>query len=394
MRHHRFRVLAAATVAVLTLAACGGSDESSDDATGEPTTEESDDRPAVGDEESGSESASDDAESGSESASGDGGDDAADDSGDAGATGISGAELPIEIEHAFGTTVIEEVPERVATVNWANHEVPLALGVVPVGMASADFGDDDGNGMLPWVEEELETLGAEPPVLFDETDGIDFEAVADTQPDVILAAYSGLTQEDYDTLTEIAPVVAYPETAWGTSWQDVITYNAAGLGMVEEGEELITELQGEIDETVAAHPELEGVSTMFMTHVDVSDLSTVNFYTANDTRAAFFEDLGLSTPAAVEEASASGEFSGSISAEQVDMFEDVELIVTYGDQELVDTLEADPLLSQMPAVESGAIVFLDGSGPMGTAANPTPLSISWVLEDYVALLAEAAAGSQ
>jgi iron complex transport system substrate-binding protein len=34
-------------------------------------------------------------------------------------------------------------------------------------------------------------------------------------------------------------------------------------------------------------------------------------------------------------------------------------------------------------------VFLDGSGPMGTAANPTPLSISWVLDDYVGELADA-----
>jgi iron complex transport system substrate-binding protein len=302
----------------------------------------------------------------------------------------SAEEFPVSIEHAFGTTTIEEAPERVATVNWANHEVPLALGVVPVGMASADFGDDDGNGLLPWVEEKLEELGGEEPVLFDETDGIDFEAVADTAPDVILAAYSGLTQEDYDTLSEIAPVVAYPEAAWATSWRDMILVNAAGMGMADEGEELVAELEGEIADTVAAHPGLEGVSTMFMTHVDTADLSTVNFYTANDTRAAFFADLGLATPAAVEEASASGEYSGSISAEQVDMFDDVELIVTYGDQALVDTLKADPLLSQMPAVANDAIVFLDGSGPLGTAANPTPLSISWVLEDYVTMLADAA----
>lgn len=302
----------------------------------------------------------------------------------------SAEEYPISIEHAFGTTTIDEAPERVATVNWANHEVPLALGVVPVGMAAANFGDDDGNGLLPWVEEKLEELGGEEPVLFDETDGIDFEAVADTAPDVILAAYSGLTQEDYDTLSEIAPVVAYPEQPWATSWRDMILVNAAGMGMAEQGEELVTELEGEIAGTVAAHPGLEGVSTMFMTHVDTADLSTVNFYTANDTRAAFFDDLGLGTPAAVEEASASGEFSGSISAEQVDVFDDVELIVTYGDQALVDTLKADPLLSQMPAVANDAIVFLDGSGPLGTAANPTPLSISWVLDDYVTMLADAA----
>ena len=147
----------------------------------------------------------------------------------------SGDFAPVTVEHALGTTTIESKPERVATVAWDNHEVPLALGVVPVGMAAANFGDDDGDGLLPWVSERLEELDAETPVLFDETDGIDFEAVADTEPDVILAGYSGLTQEDYDTLSEIAPVVAYPEGPWATSWRDMIETNAAGMGMAAEG---------------------------------------------------------------------------------------------------------------------------------------------------------------
>ena len=316
----------------------------------------------------------------------------ASDTDQSGGTAAAGSSenFPVVIEHALGTTTIPEQPERVATVAWANHEVPLALGVVPVGMAAANFGDDNGNGMLPWVEEKLDELDAEPPVLFDETDGIDFEAVADTDPDVILAAYSGLTQEDYDTLREIAPVVAYPEDAWSTSWRDVIRFNAQGLGLEAEGDALVTELETEISEAARRYPELAGTETMFLTHVDPTDLSTVNFYTANDTRAAFFTDLGLDTPAAVARASEAGDFSGSISAEQLDQFDDVELIVTYGDRELVETLRADPLLSQMPAVRNDAIVFLDGNGPMGTAANPTPLAISWVLDDYVAQLAEAA----
>ncbi|MEH3088500.1 MAG: iron-siderophore ABC transporter substrate-binding protein [Microbacterium arborescens] len=304
------------------------------------------------------------------------------------------AGYPIVIEHALGTTTLTEKPERVATVQWANHEVPLALGVVPVGMAAANFGDDDGNGLLPWVEDKLAELGGETPVLFDETDGIDFEAVAGTDPDVILASYSGLTQEDYDTLSEIAPVVAYPESAWSTSWRDMIEYNATGMGMEAEGEALITSLETEIQTEAAKYPELAGKSAMFMTHVDPSDLSTVNFYTAHDTRAAFFEDLGLSTPTSVQKASSDSEkFSGSVSAEQVDVFADVDIIVTYGDEQLVATLEGDPLLSQMPAVANGAIVSLDGSGPLGTAANPTPLSISYVLDQYLTLLAEAAGKS-
>ncbi|SFF42511.1 iron complex transport system substrate-binding protein [Blastococcus tunisiensis] len=297
---------------------------------------------------------------------------------------------PVTIEHAFGSTTIESEPERVATVQWANHEVPLALGVVPVGMAAANFGDDDGDGLLPWVSERLEELDAETPVLFDETDGIDFEAVADTDPDVILAGYSGLTQEDYDTLSEIAPVVAYPEAPWATPWREMIEVNAAGMGMAEEGAELIADLEQEIADTVAEHPQLEGTSTMFLTHVDTTDLSEVSYYTPFDTRSAFFTDLGLATPASIEAASTDPEkFSGTISAEQIDTLDDVQIIVTYGDQALVDALSADPLLSQMPAVANGAIVLLPNT-PLGTAANPTPLAISWVLEDYVALLAEAA----
>lgn len=282
-----------------------------------------------------------------------------------------------------------------ATVAWANHEVPLALGVVPVGMAAATWGDDDGDGLLPWVSERLEELDAEPPVLFDETDGIDFEAVADTQPDVILAGYSGLTQEDYDTLSEIAPVVAYPETAWGTPWRETIEVNSQALGMAAEGEALVADIEENIADTVAEHPELEGKTAMFLTHVDSTDLSEVSFYTTHDTRVQFFDDLGLSQPGSIEEASGTTDaFSLTQSAEQADAFDDVDLIVTYGDDSLVAALEADPLLSQMPAVTNDAIVPLSGDGPLGTAANPTPLAIDYVLDDYVDLLAEAASQGQ
>ncbi|GAB3479497.1 iron-siderophore ABC transporter substrate-binding protein [Nocardiopsis coralliicola] len=303
----------------------------------------------------------------------------------------SGDWSPVTIEHALGSTTIESKPERVATVNWANHEVPLALGVVPVGMAAANFGDEDGDGLLPWDAERLEELDAEAPVLFDETDGIDFEAVADTQPDVILAAYSGLTQEDYDTLSEIAPVVAYPETAWGTPWREMIELNSSAIGMADEGAELIAELEKSIEEGAAEHPKLQEVSAMFLTHVDTTDLSEVSYYTTHDTRTMFFSDIGMKTPKSVAEASAeTDEFSLTHSAERADTFDDVDVIVTYGGDEIVEALEEDPLLSQMPAVENGAVVNLPGESEIGTAANPTPLGIPYVLTDYLDLLGEAA----
>jgi iron complex transport system substrate-binding protein len=297
--------------------------------------------------------------------------------------------FPVEITHAFGTTVISEKPVRVATVAWANHEVPLALGIVPVGMAAANFGDDDGDGVLPWVAERLKELGAETPALFDEGDGIDFEAVAATEPDVILAAYSGLSQAEYDTLSQIAPVVAYPQAPWSTDWRETIRMNSAGLGMSGEGEALITNIEGEIAAEVAKYPELKGKTAMFVTHLDASDLSLVNFYTTQDTRVRFFQDLGLAMPKSVTRASSTGSFAGSISAERVDDFDDVDILVTYGDRTLLEAMKANPLLAHMPAVRREAIVLL-GRDPVGTAANPTPLSVTWVLPDYVRLLAEAA----
>src|SRR5699024_2368950 len=297
---------------------------------------------------------------------------------------------PVQIDHAFGQTVIESEPQRVATVNWGNHEVPLALGIVPVGMAKTMWGDDDGDGIHPWVADKLAELGGDQPALFDETDGIDFEAVANTTPDVILAAYSGLTQEDYDLLTEIAPTVAYPEAAWATPWREMIEYNSKGLGLAEEGTQYIADLEDTIAQAVEAAPQIKGATAMMVTHVDVTDLSEISFYTAHDTRTKYFEDLGMKIPASLQKLSADTEsFSGSISAERADVFSDVDIFVTYGGQELTDALKADPLLSQLPAVANDAIVYLPGDEPLGTAANPTPLQIPALIDDYVALLAEA-----
>ncbi|GAA4434298.1 iron-siderophore ABC transporter substrate-binding protein [Georgenia halophila] len=310
------------------------------------------------------------------------------------ASGTSDDWTPVTIEHALSTTTIDDRPERVATVAWANHEIPLALGVVPVGMAASTWGDDDGDGVHPWVEERLEELDAQTPVLFDETDGIDFEAVANTRPDVILAGYSGLSQEDYDTLSKIAPVVAYPEAPWATPWRETVEINSKALGMADEGAQLIADIEAGIADAVAEHPELEGATAMMVTHVDVNDLSEISFYSAHDTRSKFFEDLGMEVPASLEELSAgSDSFSGSLSAERADVFEDVDIFVTYGGQDLIDALEADPLLSQLPAVENGAIVTLPGDSPLGTVANPTALQVSSMVDDYVELLAEAARAS-
>ena len=312
--------------------------------------------------------------------------------GDDGGEAVAGdAVFPVTVQHVYGSTTIAERPVRVATVAWANHEVPLALGIIPVGMSKATWGDDDGDGVLPWVEAELERLGAETPVLFDETDGIDFEAVADTDPDVILAAYSGITQEEYDTLSKIAPVVAYPGVAWGTSLPEMIRLNATALGLAAEGDALIAELDTEIATALARHPALKD-STVLFSYLDPADLSQIGFYTSHDTRPGFLAGLGLPMPTVVEEESAgSEEFYVTVSSELADRFSDVDVFVTYGgaDGAIIGAMQADPLLSRIPAVANGSVAILEDSTPLAASANPSPLSIGWGIDEYFALLAAA-----
>lgn len=296
--------------------------------------------------------------------------------------------FPVHITHAFGETVIEKKPERVATIGWSNQEVPLALGVQPVGFEKVVWGDDDNNGILPWVEEKLEGTT---PVLFDATDSIPFEAIANTNPDVILAAYSGITKEDYEQLSKIAPTVAYPDKAWGTSLKDTVLMDSKALGLEKEGEALLADLNQQISDAMDAHPALKDKAPVFA-FFDESDLSQVGVYTSFDPRMSFLLDAGMREPSLLKSFANSSSFYEQVSAEKPELFNDVDLFIIYGtndegaNQALLAKLQQDPLLSRIPAIAKGHVVFL-GENPLAAAANPSPLSIPWGINDYFSKLA-------
>lgn len=302
--------------------------------------------------------------------------------------------FPVTLTNTFGETTVEAQPERVATVNWGNHDVPIALGVAPVGIQLTTYGDDDGDGVLPWTFAGLEALDATGdalPELFDETDGIPFEQVANTEPDVVLAAYSGLTEEDWTTLSEIAPTVSYPEFAWGTSWKDMALIDGEALGLKAEAQALVDDVLAQIDEALAERPDVEGKAVAY-TWIDPADPSTIGVYTPLDARVQLLSDLGLvDAPSVVELAGDTDQFYVNLSAEEADTLADVDVLVTYGDDTTLETLQADPLIGKIPAVERGSVVVVPNAEPISAATSgPTVLSIPWVLEDYLDLFQAAA----
>lgn len=298
-------------------------------------------------------------------------------------------EYPIVIKHALGETVIESKPERVVTIQWANHDVVLALGVVPVGFSAANFGVQDDSGLLPWTAEKLQQLGESNPNVFMDTDGLDFEAISDANPDVILAAYSGITQEDYDILSEIAPVVAYPTAPWTTTWREQVMFNATGMGMVAEGEQLIKDTEAMIQEKLSAYPQIQGKKVVWV-NFSAKDLSKLHIYTPIDSRVSFLYELGMVFPESItKQITDPTSYSLSLSAENIEALYDADLIVGYGDDELYQTLKADPLIGKIPAIERGSVAFITSDTPLVAAGTPNPLSIAYTIDEYLELIAGA-----
>lgn len=297
---------------------------------------------------------------------------------------------PIKITHAFGETVIEEEPENVATIAWGNHDVPLALGVVPAGVSKGNYGELDENGLLPWTAEKYKELGVENPVVYDDVDGLDYEAISDSNPDVILAAYSGLTQEEYDLLSEIAPVVAYPEGAWQTGWRDQITMNATAIGKKDEGDALVKELETLIKEKTANYSDLEGKTAAFC-YFNPSDLGSFYIYLPTDPRAAYLTDLGLEFPESITKlAEGSDSFAVQLSAENIDVLKDVDIIVCYGDDELVKAMQSDSLLGTVDAIKNGSVAAIVDGSVLSASCTPSALSIPATIDEYLEIIGEAA----
>jgi iron complex transport system substrate-binding protein len=255
-----------------------------------------------------------------------------------------------------------------------------------VAIPLQEYGGDE-DGVLPWIAEELDALGAETPTVLPNGDEVPFEAIAAAQPDVILANYSGITQEDYDKLTAIAPTVAYPGEAWTTPWRDVVTTVGQALGRAEEAADLVAETDRTIADAAAGHPELQG-----RTVAAVWDTAgTFYVYEEADSRVEFLTDLGLTVAPSVGQLS-TGEstFYYTLSYERVSELTSDILLSYASTQEEADAFAAQPYAQTMEQVTGGHHATLVGDELIAAVSPPTVLSLTWGLDAYLDALSAAA----
>ena len=299
--------------------------------------------------------------------------------------------FPVTVDHAFGSTEITADPQRVVTVGWTDHEVMAALGEVPVGAVTINWGGNEA-GSTDWFDEAVTELGHDPADItrYDDSDGIPVDEIAAMEPDLIIGTNSGMSEEDYDRLSRIAPTVAYPETAWATPWRESVELVGQAIGRPEQAQEAIAETEAEFETAREEFPQLEGTSFAWG-WFSPTDTSTIGLYNVIDLRPQFLTELGMVNAPVVEEMSGEENFSANLSAEQADTL-DADVFIFYTDGGFTaDKLLEDPLLSQIPAMASGAYVEADEPQEVVGMSSPTPLSIPVAIDRFVPQVAEAAA---
>lgn len=306
-------------------------------------------------------------------------------------TEVEADAFPVTIEHALGSTTVEEEPTRVVAVGYAEADYPLALGVVPVGADKIEYAGNE-NASSDWFDEALAEIdGAEQPTRFSTTDGVPVDEIVKLQPDLVTATQSGMTQEEYDKLTEAGiPVVAYPNAPYNTTWQESLEMVGEALGRSDVADELRAETEQVIADTAAEFPQLEGKTFTFAG--PNADPSSFYVYTSMDNRPRLLAELGMVNSPLVEERSEPGQFLFNVSAERTEQL-DADVFLTYATSEAnVKELADDPLFQQIPAVADNRwYATVELTEAIGLSA-PSPLSIPVGMERYIPKVAAAVDG--
>ncbi len=300
--------------------------------------------------------------------------------------------FPVTIEHALGTTTIETKPTRIVTWGWSAQDVVIDLGIAPVGMPFFAYGGGD-DGILPWTEAALSEKGMDMPTVLPNTPEVPIEAIAALQPDVIIAPYSGLTEDEYATLSNIAPVVAFPEKPWFASWQDVVAITGKALGLSAEADTLVSETMDWMISERDAYPQIEG--TVFANIVNRND-GQVSVRIEGDPRVELFADIGM-VPAREAPGGAMVDtgIAYTLGYENFDQIPAEMLLSFFSSQQSADDFFAMDLIKLSPLVAKGAFTRLIGEElTMAVSGAITPASLRWGFADVIAEVGRAAAAAK
>ncbi|MFG3436994.1 iron-siderophore ABC transporter substrate-binding protein [Nonomuraea sp. NPDC047897] len=295
--------------------------------------------------------------------------------------------FPVTLTHKYGSTTIPAAPTRVVTVGLLEQDALLALGVVPVATTEW-FGGYPG-AIGPWARAKVGGAPL-PQVLKDTGSGPQLEKIAALRPDLILGLYSGLTKEQYATLSKIAPTVAQPaeHVDYGIPWQEVTKKVGAAVGKAAEADRLVAQAEDRIAQARRQHPEFADATGLMATTYE-------GFFVfgSQDPRSRLLGSLGFKLPEGLDTA-IGDKFGANISRERLDLLDTDVIVWSVTDLAQGEkTLHGDAVYKALDVVKEGREVYLPEKTDHGNAvAFLTVLSVPYVVDTLVPRLADAVDG--
>lgn len=291
--------------------------------------------------------------------------------------------FPVVIEHKFGVTVVPEEPKRVVSIGYHDHEYLLAVGVVPVALRY-NYGDYP-YGVFPWGQHLLGD--AKPELLHVPAGELDYEAIAAWRPDLISAVHSGITQEEYERLSRIAPTIAQTDEYidFGMPWQEQALMIGTAVGRREAAEEAVAAVEAYFEAVRREHPEFAGKKVVLAVWRQDGQIGLL---AEQDLRTRVFTDLGFELPESFVNLFGD-RFYTFISLEQIRMLDDADLVVwnqmawSIGRK----AIEEHPLYRSLRVAREGRHIFLEGVVDDALQYS-TVLSLPYLLDQIVPMLEE------
>jgi iron complex transport system substrate-binding protein len=295
--------------------------------------------------------------------------------------------FPAKVEHKYGTTTVPSKPERVVSVGFTEHDTMLALGEKPI--ATSEWYGEQPYATWPWARDEL---GSAKPTVLNNGDGFQFEKIAALRPDLILGVNSGMTKEDYEKLSQLAPTIPAPKGSedWFGNWDAQTELIAAALGKPEQGRKLVKDVKAAYAKAAAEHPEFKGKTATFVQNGFYNGL----IYAYQDgLNTDFLTMLGFKiNPKLTPLVENPGEQVG-LSEERLDVLEADTIVFATEEPGDLTKLKKVPTFNELDAVADKRAVYTDGT-LAGAIYFMTPLSLDYVLEHLTPQLEKAVAGEQ
>ncbi len=293
----------------------------------------------------------------------------------------------ISIAHTYGETVLSSVPEKVVSLGYGEHETLLTLGVIPIAVRDAWFDMPFATG--PWVPEKLrDKLSEAEPVVLSVSE-LDFEVIADLNPDVIVGIFSGMTEEEYNILSQIAPTIPWPDgyMKYGIPWQVETRMLGEVLGKAEEAEQLISGIENRMAGIRARHPEFVGATVAV---AQVKNLTEPVALSSQHRRTQLVQQLGFVIPPEHDEIAGDSVYA-FLSEERLDLL-DTDVILWHGySEEALQVIRDFPLRDSMTASVEGRELFVGQIYARALAYASSP-SINFILDTLEPALAAAVDG--